>query len=51
MSRKRVKFTQYSLDRFLNIAEYNDSLFDSDKKTSKFVNVKPLPLNYHLLHK
>ena len=32
MSRKRVKFTQYSLDRFLNIAEYNDSLFDSDIK-------------------
>ena len=32
MSRKRVKFTQYSLDRFLNIAEYNDSLFDSEIK-------------------
>jgi len=26
MSRKRVKFTQYSLDRFLNYGQYNESL-------------------------
>ena len=32
MSRKRVKFTQYSLDRFLNYGQYNESLFDTDIK-------------------
>ena len=32
MSRKRVKFTQYSLDRFLSYGQYNESLFDTDIK-------------------
>ncbi len=32
MSRKRVEFTQYSLDKFLNYGQYNESLFDTDIK-------------------
>ena len=36
MSRKRVKFTQYSLDRFLNYGQYNESLFDTDIKKITF---------------
>ncbi len=32
MSRKRVKFSKDSLTRFLNFAEYNESLFDSEIK-------------------
>ena len=51
MGRRRAKFSKESLTRFLNITEYNDSLFDSEIKTSKFVNVKPLPLTCLLLLK
>ena len=32
MGRRRAKFSKESLKRFLNIAEYNDSLFDSEIK-------------------
>ena len=32
MGRRRAKFSKESLTRFLNIAEYNDSLFDSEIK-------------------
>ena len=32
MGRKRVRFSKDSLTRFLNIAEYNESLFDSEIK-------------------
>ena len=32
MGRKRVKFSKDSLTRFLDFAEYNESLFDSEIK-------------------